>query len=275
MSPDGFDDHAHDVRAMLATRQPFEPEMILIPAGEFLMGSDPQKDPHARSDEQPQHTLFLPDYAIAKTPVTNAQYALFLRASRHKPPRHWRVWRWKHRWPPLGRKNYPVINVSWHDALAYCRWLAEVTGKPYHLPNEPEWEKAARGTDGRIHPWGNVWEPRRCNIGEELGKECTTPVDAYPEGASPYGLLDAIGNVWEWTRSLWGRSLAEPEFKYPYDPADGRENLRAADDVRRVLRGVSFFNDRASARCASRYRYSPANRYVSVGFRVAIAPNAR
>ena len=259
---------------MLSTCQPFEPEMILIPAGEFLMGSDPEKDRDARDDEQPQHTLHLSDYAMARTPVTNAQYAAFLRATRYPPPTHWRCLFWKSRRSPIGRQDHPVINVSWHDALAYCRWLSEVTGKAFCLPSEAEWEKAARGSDGRIYPWGDVWNPECCNIGEGRKKAGTTPVEAYPQGASPYGLLDTVGNVWEWTRSLWGRKLSRPEFRYPYDPADGRENLKARSDVRRVLRGVSFYNDRHVARCASRYRYSPRNRYRSIGFRVAISPDA-
>jgi len=164
-----------------------------------------------------------------------------------------------------------VVNVSWHDARAYCQWLSEATGKSYRLPNEAEWEKAARGTDGRIYPWGDEWDPQRCNTVECSGQQDTSPVTAYPQGASPYGLLDVIGNVWEGTRSLWGKRLRQPEFKYPYDSTDGRENLDAASDVRRVLRGVSFFNDRRVARCAARYRYSPYNRYVSVGFRVALS----
>jgi formylglycine-generating enzyme required for sulfatase activity len=260
---------------LLATRQPLEPEMIPIPAGEFLMGSDPERDRDAEEDEQPQHTLYLPDYALARTPVTNAQYAVFLRTARYRPPPHWKLLFWRWRRPPIGRQDYPVINVSWHDALAYCRWLSAVTGKPYCLPSEAEWEKAARGSDGRIYPWGDVWDPERCNIGQGGKKEGTTPVEAYPQGASPYGLLDMVGNVWEWTRSLWGLKLQAPEFKYPYDPTDGRENSMAPPYVRRVLRGVSFFNERRVARCAARYRYSPRNQYVSVGFRVAISPGAR
>jgi formylglycine-generating enzyme required for sulfatase activity len=247
--------------------------MALIPAGEFLMGSDPDKDEHAQENEQPQHTVYLPDYAMAKTPATNAQYAAFVRATRRKPPPHWRILFWKKRWPPIGKKDHPVVNVSWHDAMAYCRWLSEVAGKPYRLPSEVEWEKGARGTDGRIYPWGDVWDAAQCNTREGRKKQSTTPVGAYPEGASPYGLLDMVGNVWEWTRSLWGRNLREPEFKYPYDPTDGRESLKASSDTRRILRGVSFLNDRQVARCAARYRYSPYNRYVSVRFRVIVSSN--
>jgi formylglycine-generating enzyme required for sulfatase activity len=253
-----------------AASYPFEPETIIIPAGEFLMGSDPEKDPHARGNEQPQHTLYLPRYATGKTPVTNAQYAAFLQATGYDPPPHWRFLFWKKRSPPRGKAEHPVVCVSWHDAVAYCQWLSEITSKPYHLPSEAQWEKASRGCDGRIYPWGDDWDPGRCNIGVVTGQENATPVDAYLSGASPYGLLDTVGNVWEWTRSLWGRKLPEPAFGYPYDAHDGRENLAASNSVRRVLRGVSFFNDVGAARCAYRYRYSPNNRYFSIGFRIAL-----
>lgn len=118
---------------------------------------------------------------------------------------------------PIGL-DHPVIYVTQHDATVYCRWLSEITGKSYRLPSEAEWEKAARGTDGRIYPWGDQWEAGRCNA-QPSGKRDTTPVGAYPQGKSPYGLLDTAGNVWEWTRSLCKR--------YPYDPADGREALDA------------------------------------------------
>ena len=94
-----------------------------------------------------------------------------------------------------------MVHVFWHDAVAYFNWLAEVTSKPYRLPSEAEWEKGARGSDGRIYPWGDQWDVKRCNS-LESGKRDTTPVGAYTQGASPYGCLDMAGNVWEWTRSL-------------------------------------------------------------------------
>jgi formylglycine-generating enzyme required for sulfatase activity len=232
---------------------PFEPEMVLIPAGEFLMGSDPRKDKDASDDEQPQHTLYLPDYYIARTPVTNAQYAAFLQAAFYRSPRHW-----KGGPPPAGKEEHPVAYVSWHDVVAYCRWLSETTGKPYRLPSEAEWEKGARGCDGRIYPWGDEWDVERCSS-KEGGKGDTTPVGTYPQGASPYGLLDMAGNVWEWTRSLYR--------DYPYDPADGRENSKAG--VGRVVRGGSFRFDRRGVRCAVRGRFSLyAGQYA--GFRVCV-----
>jgi formylglycine-generating enzyme required for sulfatase activity len=250
-------------------RQPFEPEMVLISAGDFLMGSDPSVDKDAYDDEQPQHTLHLPDYYLAKTPVTNAQYAAFVQATGHRQPQHWKALFRKGGKPPKGEEDHPVVYVSWHDAVAYCNWLSEVTGRPYRLPSEAEWEKGARGSDGRIWPWGNQWDAERCNS-EEGGPEDTTPVGAYPEGASPYGLLDMAGNVWEWTRSLWGEGGEEPSFKYPYDPDDGREDLEAEGD--RVLRGGlwAYYFER-DTRCSSRCSVPPSHFYGNGGLRVMVS----
>src|SRR5262249_20343751 len=155
--------------------------------------------------EQPQHLIYLPDYRLAKTPVTNAQYRAFVLGTDHEAPQDW-----TNKTPPSGEEDHPVIGVSWYDAINYCEWLSEVTVRGDGLPSEAEWEKGARGTDGRIYPWGNRWDVTRCNPMESgLGK--TTAIHAYPLGASSYGLLDMAGNVWEWTRSLWG-------FTYPYRP---------------------------------------------------------
>jgi formylglycine-generating enzyme required for sulfatase activity len=156
-----------------------------------------------------------------------------------------------------------VVNVSWHDAVAYCRWLSEVTGKSIRLPTEAEWEKAARGEkDQREYPWGDEWDPAKCN-NSELGLGDTTPVGIFPAGASPYGVLDMLGNVWEWTVSHYR--------PYPYNPADGREDENAGDDVARVLRGGSFYDSRRGVRCAARVRHDPDARYDSIGFRVVLA----
>lgn len=145
-----------------------------------------------------------------------------------------------------------MVNVSWHDALAYCAWLSQVTGRHIILPSEAEWEKAARGDrDKRQYPWGDKFEATRCNS-DALGLGGTTPVGIFPKGASPWGCLDMAGNVWEWTRSLWGKELSEPEFGYPYDPTDGREDLKAPDDVYRVLRGGAFCYNQYNVRCAVR-----------------------
>jgi formylglycine-generating enzyme required for sulfatase activity len=240
-------------RARLVTGQPFLPDIVLIPAGKFLMGSDPRKDGCARDDEQPQHVLFLPEYHIARTPVTNDQYLVFTLATGYAPPAPWEDGK-----PPPGVERHPAVLVSWHDAMAYCRWLAKITGKPYALPSEAEWEKGARGTDGRIFPWGDQWDPARCGT-SAVG---TTPTGACPQGASPYGLQDVAGNVWEWTRSLG--------TKYPYIADDGREVLETK--APRVVRGGSFNNPWAYLRCASRLCYDPSVRDRDIGFRIVISP---
>jgi formylglycine-generating enzyme required for sulfatase activity len=253
---------------MKQARQRPVPDMVRIPQGEFVMGSDPSRDPHAKGDELPQHSVYLPEYSISRTPITNAEYAAFLKATGYRPPSHWRLLIWRTRIPPYGRAAHPVVNVSWHDARAYCEWLSLVTGERYRLPTEAEWEKAARGTDARIYPWGDAWVSDRCHISERTEMTDTVPVGSHPDGSSPYGVQDMLGNVWEWTQSLWGRELRAATFTYPYEPRDGRENPEAASDVRRILRGASYIHDVTAARCATRYRYSPGNFFQSVGFRV-------
>jgi len=236
--------------------------MVWIPPGPFLMGSDKGKDPQAFDDELPQHRVTLPGYWIGRYPVTVAQFRAFVEASGHRPQDPDSL---------KGPDEHPVAWVSWYDALAYCRWLSEKAGIPLALPSEAEWEKAARGTDGRIYPWGD--EPPdegRCNFGNNV-KE-TTPVGRYsPQGDSPYGCVEMAGNVWEWTRSLWGEDLRKPDFKYPYDPEDGRENLETGRDVRRVLRGGAFLDEDRRVRCAARLRLDPNRRYGDFGFRVVAA----
>ena len=244
--------------------QSSEPEMIRIPAGEFLMGSEPEKDENTHAGERPQHTLYLAAYHLAKTPVTNAEYAVFVAATGSSQPAHWRDGN-----PPTAKENHPVVHVSWYDAVAYCQWLSHVTGKSYSLPSEAEWEKAARGSDGRVYPWGEQWDKARCNSKEsELGD--TSPAGAYPQGASPYGLLDMAGNVYEWTLSLWGKDMKQPAFRYPYDPSDGREHLGASNGILRVLRGGAFYYNAICARAAHRVKSYPDYSVRTRGFRVCL-----
>lgn len=248
----------HVVSELLRVVRPFnlfEPEMILIPAGEFTMGSDPTVDRHAQENEQPQHTLYLPNYYLAKTTVTNAQYATFVRSGYDRPA-HWESWQQ----PPGGKEHHPVVDVSWHDAIAYCHWLSKVTGKFYRLPSEAEWEKGARGTGGRVYPWGRQQDPKRCSS-RESGADDTTPVGDYPEGVSPFGLQDMAGNVWEWCSTLLRT--------YPYNPNDGREDLEA--DGPRVMRGGSWDSYHRHARCSCRFEYGPAFGFYALGFRVAVS----
>ena len=243
-----------------------EPQWLPIPAGEFWLGSD-DKDPLAFAAEKPLHRVLVPEFHIARTLVTNAQYALYVQATGAKTPDHW-----EHGQPPKGKLDHPVVRVSWHDAIAYCAWLSRRTGKLIALPSEAEWEKAARGDkDARIYPWGDTFDPVKCN-NHELGLQDTTPVGVFLEGASPSGCLDMVGNVWEWTRSLWGKDFNKPDFPYPYDPTDGREQLEAGDDMARVLRGGSFWNSRRLVRCACRLARPPSARADGLGFRVVVRP---
>lgn len=241
----------HVEQPLWSSYQPIEPELVFIPAGKFLMGSK-KKDILADNDERPQHIVYLPDYYIAKMPVTNVHWAAFVQATGGKIPKHWKRGR-----IPKGKDNHPVVNVSWFDVMTYCQWLVELTGKPYTLPSEAQWEKAARGTDGRLYPWDNRFYKGFCNI----RASGTTPVDRYPLGASPYGVLDMLGNVWEWTCSLYR--------PYPYSLVDGREDLSLIDS--RVVRGCAFNNNRIYLRCACRYRLNPFAFYDVQGFRVAMA----
>lgn len=247
------------------TLPPLDIEWITIPAGEFLMGSDQAQDPGAYEDEMPQHGVYLPEYSIARYPVTNAQYAEFVKAAGYRPPRHWGGGE-----IPAGKHSHPVVGVSWNDATAYCAWASQVTNRLVRLPSEAEWEKAARGIDGRIWPWGNSTPTGKLgNFGTNVRD--TTPVAKHPAGASPYGVMDMAGNVWEWTRSLWGEDSARPTYRYPYVPSDGREQASAADPALRVVRGGAFRNDTNLARCAARGGSNPYSGYTSTGFRVALS----
>jgi len=232
-----------------------EPEWITIPAGEFWMGED---------DEI--HRVYLPEYQIARVPVTNYQYGLFVKATGNKAPHGWEDQR-----PPRGRESHPVVYVSWYHAIAYCNWLRQMTGKPVTLLNEAEWEKAARGDrDQRAYPWGHKFDRQRCNT-TELGLHDTTPVGIFLEGASPYGVLDLSGNVDEWTRSVWGKEFVKPGFTDPYaDRFKVREDLLADSDIFRILRGGSWLLDQGFARCACRYWRNPGYGDGSIGFRVSL-----
>lgn len=221
-------------------------DWVAIPAGEFFMGSDKEHDANMFEDEAPQFKLYLDRYQIARYPVTNAQYKLFVTATGYTPPPHWLEGH-----IPDQQENHPIVNVSWHDAIAFCEWAG------VRLPTEAEWEKAARGSDGRVYPWGNE-EPNatHCNFNLSIGM--TMPVGSYPAGASPYGLCDMAGNVWEWTASVWLDSYENYEEEV-------QNNAQAA--LRRVLRGGGF-RDIEFVRCASRSWDLPNQRYRDLGFRV-------
>jgi formylglycine-generating enzyme required for sulfatase activity len=221
-------------------------EMVEVPAGPFLMGSS--NDNLAYDDEKPQHTVWLPAFKIGRYPVTNAEYAAFVEATD-------RDWRSK-----PNPENHPVVYVSWYDTQAYAAWLRELTGHPYRLPTEAEWEKAARGTDGRRWPWGDEWVSNRCN-NYDGGPRTTTPVGHFsPSGDSPYGCADMAGNVWEWCATKWRESYEEA--------AD--ESLEG--DAPRVVRGGAFPFNPGDVRCASRSGYDPYYWDRSSGFRLVVAP---
>jgi serine/threonine-protein kinase len=222
-------------------------KLVRVPAGEFLMGSV-DMDADAEPAEKPQHRVNLDEYLIGKYDVTNAEYAVFMRATN-------RVWS-----KPAGKENHPVVNVTWSDAVAFCQWLSQVTGRKVQLPSEAQWEKAARGTDGRKYPWGNE-EPVANQLNFNNNVNDTTPVGQYsPYSDSPYEAADMAGNVFQWTSSL--------KKPYPYQADDGRENLQSRDW--RVVRGGGFIVGRRGVRSASRVGYNPISRYDDVGFRVIV-----
>ena len=241
-------------RQTSAQSTPIGLEWVDIPAGEFPMGNDP-RDFHdlALPNEYPAHSLALAEFSIAQTPVTNAEYALFTQATGHLAPAHWIGGD-----IPREKEQHPVTNISWDSAREFCQWAR------VRLPNEAEWEKAARGTgsaDARVYPWGNRIPQIPCaNYGQDVKTQSTTPVDEFPDGASPYGVLDMAGNVWEWTSTV----LAD----YPYRADDGRED--PASREHRVLKGGSFYSPNQNyIRCASRSSSYPQRRRDHIGFRVA------
>jgi formylglycine-generating enzyme required for sulfatase activity len=234
-----------------------EPEWVAIPAGEFWMGSDQEADSVLRN-ARPAHRLFLPGYQIARTPVTNAQYQIYVDAAGAASPQHWTDGQ-----PPKDKLNHPVVYVSWQDGCRYCEWLSLQTGRHIHLPTEAQWERAVRGDqDQRIYPWGDVWDDMNCN-NEVLQLEDTTPVGLFLAGASPDGCLDMLGNVLEWTLSL-------PQ-DYPYQPDDGREDLQSTGEEPRVLRGGAFYGHPQHVRCAVRDDLYARGARHFVGFRFVLS----
>ena len=232
-------------------------EMILIPGASFQMGSDVGPEKH-----RPQHTVELEGFYIDCYPVTNREYKHYADETGHPVPCYdvrWcdtRGYNWdaETRTFPEGKGDHPVVLVTWEETLAYAQWASK------RLPTEAEWELAARGTDGRLWPWGNTAALGRSNT-SEAGVGGTTPVRQFsPKGDSPAGTADLIGNVWEWTSSLFR--------PYPYDARDGRENVKVKDW--RVLRGGSWVNDLYTARCYTRLDGDFVF-YNNVGFRCAAA----
>ena len=222
--------------------------MALIPTSEFIMGSNERWD-----DESPEHISSTETFYIDLYEVTNSDYKNFTAATQHEAPYHW---------PngdiPKGKENHPVVYVNWFDARDYCEWQDK------RLPNEQEWEKASRGEEGLIYPWGNEWSLDKSNNPYKYSTG-TKPVGSYPEGRSPYGLYDMSGNVWEWVDSYYlphpGNTIARAEYS--------RE--------KRILKGGSWFDCLSygcglSAPTFNRSFFTPEVRNNSFGFRCAKSP---
>lgn len=163
----------------------------------------------------------------------------------------------------------PVVGVCWFEARAYANWLSAQTGRSFRLPTEAEWEAAARGSAGRAYAWGDVWDPACCNCAAAHVR-ATTPVGVFPSGDTPEGCSDMIGNVFEWTSSLWGTDRATATFGYPYRVDDGREDVHAAPDVLRVLRGGAWDTGAEYAHAARRTVDRPDIRGINAGLRLAL-----
>jgi eukaryotic-like serine/threonine-protein kinase len=261
--------------------------MVYVTAGKFLMGS---LNGVGNPNEHPQHTLNLDAFWIDQTEVTNAMFALFVSDTDYKTTAEIagksytftddKKWQrvdgadWTH---PNGSSSditrlddYPVVHVSWADALAYCEWAGR------SLPTEAQWEKAARWKQGEIYPWGDKAPTGTlANFADKSshfttsdpsindGYEFSAPVGSYPKGESDYGALDMAGNVWEWVSSL--------SSDYPYNAKDGRENLTIVGT--RVLRGGSWFDAPVSLRSADRYAFDQTYTGLNTGFRCALPNN--
>jgi formylglycine-generating enzyme required for sulfatase activity len=220
--------------------------LVYVIAGWFTMGSD--MDQNAWDNEKPQSHLRLDAFWIMRTEVTNAQYAKCVQAGVCTEPGNTR-------WNDAAYAEHPVTDVSWYQASEYAQWVGG------RLPTEAEWEKACRGPDKRTYTWGDAPPTKvHANFGMLVGD--TTPVGSYPKRASPYGVLDMAGNVWEWTSSQF--------VGYPYDPNDGRED--PPQSTQKVLRGGSYGDHVRYMRCAARQGFDSRDAVRSVGFRVVLPP---
>jgi formylglycine-generating enzyme required for sulfatase activity len=239
-------DPAQDSRA-----EPVREEMVSIPSGPFIRGTD-----YGGFDERPQRTLVLDTFAIDRYEVTNFQYQQFVDATGHRksgPPS-----RYAKNMSKMRGINQPVVYVSWEDAEAYCRW------KGKRLPTEAEWEKAMRGTDARLWPWGNVEQPDGANWARvQDGHDVTASVGTFPTDKSPYGVMDGAGNVMEWVADWYAESyFKEAPEQNPQSPEYG---------TFRVLRGGGYATTGADIRITSRSKMVPDFRDETIGFRCAVS----
>jgi formylglycine-generating enzyme required for sulfatase activity len=229
----------HTQTQVVKTRSADGMVMVYVPKGKFIMGSP---DDASFTDEQPQHTVSLNGFWIDRTEVTNAKYALCVQAGNCQPPHNTSSLTRSHYYGNSQYDDYPVIYVDWDQANTYCSWAGG------RLPTEAEWEKAARGTDGRTYPWGDT-DPT-CSVANF--QDCvgdTSAVGSYPAGVSPYGALDMAGNVWEWVADWYSDSYySSSPSSNPIGPSSGTD---------RVLRGGSWYNAVHLARSAYRNWFYP------------------
>jgi formylglycine-generating enzyme required for sulfatase activity len=225
---------------------------------------------------KPAHSVTLPAFQISQYPITNAQFHAFVDVGGYREGRYWTeaegagYWRdgkfkgWLDDEPrdrpydygsPYNLANHPVVGISWYEAVAFCRWLSEQSGHLVRLPSEAEWEKAARGPDGRAYPWGNDEALAGQANSDEAGITTTCAVGLFPAGVSPYGVHDMSGNVWEWCSTLWN------EKAYPFQVSDEWTPAYLQQDKLRVVRG-------GDVRVASRPRHGPGGGLYGNGFRV-------
>jgi iron(II)-dependent oxidoreductase len=221
--------------------------MVEIKAGPFPMGSRADDSPNK---ERPVHVVYLPTYYISPFPVMNIEYREFVNCTGYKAPMHWQRGSY-----PTGTGRHPVTNVSWHDAKAYAEWLGA------RLPTEAEWEKAARGTDERLYPWGSRFGEDRCNCTNLMGG--TLPVDEYPNGRSPYGLWDMAGNTYEWCEDYYDENY------YKFSPNNNPKGPEGGQE--RVVRGGSYQENRTAVRTTHREGTGEHITREVQGFRIAMS----
>jgi formylglycine-generating enzyme len=230
--------------------------MVTIPAGKFLRGSDSSTE----ADEKPQKEVMVSEYQIGIVPVTVGMYEEYVAATKgakmpDAPKDFNQDW---------SKKDHPMVNVSWHDAQKFAEWATKVAKITLLLPSEAQWEKAARGVDGREYPWGNDWDSSKCCCGENSNGG-TASVGSYPSGANEqYGLLDMAGNVWEWCLDWYGADWYKNPESFKNDPSGPMKGST------RVLRGGSWWSHAPIVfRCACRYEIAPADWHDLWGFRLA------
>lgn len=249
-------DYRKDDPVVDVARLSFEPELVHVPAGPFLMGLTDEQIEYMREryewarrgwtfeSEQPACTVSLPAFQIGRYPVTNAEYQVFVSSTGYRCPYYGREECFYEE-----EADDPVVEVTWNDARAYSEWLRQRTGKAYRLPTEAEWEKAARGEDGQLWPWGNDWDPVLANW-PWRGPVATESVGRHsPAGDSPYGCADMVGNVWQWTMT------ASKDCPY------------------QVLRGGSAYMSIEGLTCTYRLAADPDYEHCDAGFRVVVAPD--